>query len=224
MYQGQLCKIEARNDAIPLDSYNRMRGWFMRLRADETTMFYYLVDEDREGELRIDMSLVDDSLINKYPDRPYRVTCTAPVEIQVACTRVSVDIEKSASLAAVEQKVRALKTLREAKQKEVETTCAAYKQAQEQYLKLDDAVRDIDAEIRKGMNGQAMEFVYAYGKHSACGEEYCWCVPAWLKDDVKVGSTIKVATSRGESRAVVTRIEKTSAYFDHNLVLGVDED
>ena len=68
---------------------------------------------------------------------------------------------------------------------------------------------------------QPQTFTYAFGKHDGGDAEFCWRVPKDLVSCVKPGVRAYVSTSRGLQIATVTRVETSSAYAAHKLVVGI---
>lgn len=218
MHQGQLCKIQVHHNQDPAFSLGKNGGWFLKLRGSDGKQTFHLVDDKRTMELSIPESMVDESLCNKAPERPYYVVFVMPGKLQPRVTSVSPDLDDLAVLSCVEAKTEALAASRSLfweKQKRTEREVEACK----------EAIRKIEhniAELWQIAHTSEPHFVYAYGKHPGDDREFCWRVPYELYDTVKAGSTITVDTQLGKAKAVVTRIEKSAYLLEHRLVVSVD--
>ena len=91
-----------------------------------------------------------------------------------------------------------------------------YKNENESYETKINALENVISQIDKS---GAIEFTYAYGKHTADTKAYCWTVPSWM--EVKIGDTVLVNTSMGKSKAIITQIEKSYDRRNHKSIIKV---
>lgn len=219
MKQGQICKIQAHEGRDPLFSEHigEDGGWFLKAKGRDGKVMFHLVDGNRMIEMNIPLNLVDESLKNENPTKPYYVVFVIPENLQPLVTSVSSKMDSMATQTCAEAKVN---SLYEAKA----IATANLENAKKKVAFHEEHIKEIENEIDEFFKISSMEnphFMYAYGKHSEDGQEYCWRIPFGLYDAVHVGSTITVKTKKGEDNAVVTRVEESPYLLDHKLVVSV---
>lgn len=212
MKQGQICKIQAREGQDPLFSEHigKDGGWFLKAKGRDGKVMFHLVDGNRAIEMNIPLNLVDESLENENPTKPYYVVFVIPdyvvfvipENLQPLVTSVSSKMDSMATQTCAEAKVN---SLYEAKA----IATANLENAKKKVAFHEEHIKEIENEIDELLKISSMEnphFMYAYGKHSEDVQEYCWRIPFGLYDAVNVGSTIVVKAKNGEDNAVVTRV------------------
>lgn len=218
MKHGQLCKIQVHSNQDPAFSLSKGGGWFLKLRDSDGKDTFHLVDDDRNMELSIPASMVDESLRNEAPERPYYIVFIVPEKLQATVTSVSSGMDDLAVLSCVEARTKELTATRN-------TYYENQKRAEREAETWKESVQRIEhniAELWQIAHAPEPHFVYAYGMHPGDDREFCWRVPCELYDVVKVGSHISVDTKLGKAKAVVTKIEKSSYLLKHRLVISVD--
>lgn len=213
MYQGQTCWIETRSN-VPED-YAKLSGWFQKLRSDDGNgVFYYQVGSD----IKLAIDAVDDSMLNKFPERYYEIAMLVPTELQAKHTKIDDEIVKDICLQKIIQEIKRVDNV--------------YHEKVEQLAKLDVLRKEADHVLGQRMeltkayneamrNGGVPKFYYAYGKHDAEGKEYCWRVPFDLRDLVQPGKTVMVEARDGIESCVVTRVQISPQLFHHKKVVAV---
>ena len=219
MYQGQLCKIQVHENQDPAFSeiLGKDGGWFLKLKGSDGKTKFHLVDQNRVREMTIEPSMVDESLRNEDATRPFYVVCVVPSNIQPVALNVSPEMDVLATRICVESKIEALRLSQKAALCNLES-------AQRKLNHHDELVKVITKQIDELVKISSMPnpyFMYAYGKHSADGQEFSWRVPYDLYDFVRAGSTVIADTKLGPSPVVVTRVEKSPYLLEHKLVISM---
>ena len=219
MYQGQLCKIQVHENRDPAFSelLGKDGGWFLKLKGSDGKTKFHLVDQNRVSEMTIEPSMVDESQRNEDPTKPFYVVCVIPANIQPSVLSVSPKTDMLAAKVCIESKVGALQLSRKSALHNLE--CVQRKmQHHEEQVKI--LTKQID-ELRKIQEMHEPYFLYAYGKHSADGQEFSWRVPYDLYEFVRAGSTVIADTKFGPSPVVVTKVEKSAYLLEHKLVISM---
>ena len=219
MYQGQLCKIQVHENRDPAFSelIGKDGGWFLKFKGSDGKTKFHLVDQNRVSEMTIEPSMVDESQRNEDPTKPFYVVCVIPANIQPSVLSVSPKTDMLAAEVCIESKVGALQLSRKAALHNLE--CVQRKmQHHEEQVKI--LTKQID-ELRKIQEMHEPYFLYAYGKHSADGQEFSWRVPYDLYEFVRAGSTVIADTKFGPSPVVVTKVEKSAYLLEHKLVISM---
>lgn len=219
MKQGQLCKIQVHEGKDPIFSemLGEDGGWFLKTKGSDHKVVFRLVNGNRTTEMSIPMNLVDESLKNENPTKPYYVVFVVPENLQPLVTMVSSQMDLMATQTCTESKVNALYA-----EKSIAVT--NLENAKKKMEFHEAHIKEIEHEIDDLCQISAMyepHFMYAYGKHSPDGQEYCWRIPFELYKSVCDGSTIVVNTKKGKDKAVVTKVEKSPYLLDHKLVISM---
>lgn len=219
MYQGQLCKIQVHENRDPAFSeiLGKDGGWFLKLKGSDGKTKFHLVDQNRVSEMTIETSMVDESLRNEDATKPFYVVCVVPSNIQPIALSVSPEMDTLATKICVESKINALRRERKASMLNLESAQKKMKHHEEQVMAL---TKQVD-ELTKISSMPTPYFMYAYGKHSADGQEFSWRVPYDLYDFVRAGSTVIADTKFGPSPVVVTKVEKSAYLLEHKLVISM---
>lgn len=217
MHQGQLCKIQVHSGCAPEYSLPDGGGWFLKLSLGGNKQTFHLVDANRLIELSIPASLVDESMSNLHPERPYYVAFVVPSELQPVVTSVSPELDKLATQACIDARIKALGSTLNVIQKRVDEA----KKKVELFEKEAQCANQRAGDLLQISSMPNPHFVYAYGKHPTSNREFCWRVPYALYNSVRVGSNVIVETQKGEGSAMVTRIEKSPYLLEHRLVISV---
>ncbi len=219
MYQGQLCKIQVHENQDPSFSevVGKEGGWFLKLKGSDGKIKFHLVDQNRVKEMTIDPKMVDESLCNEESAKPFYVVCVVPAETMPFALNVSPQIDALATKACITSKINALKSAR--------SLCVEFLTAEQKKVRhREDQVKKLDiqmGELLKISDMPTPYFLYAYGKHSADGQEFAWCVPFDLYDCVHAGSTVVAETKFGPASVVVTKIEKSAYLLGHKLIISM---
>lgn len=215
MYQGQMGWLETRGNAT---GYENVSGWAVKLRADKNNILFYMLGRD----VGIEAKIVDDSLGNKNPDRPYVIIAAVPARMQAMHTSVEgVDLEKLVAMDAVSGELERIRNEKEAKDKLVAKLESDLKRADAALFALIAREKELNNSVLANQSSGRIEFYYAYGKHDANGKEFCWRIPYDLRDSVKPGCTAIVETKFGHKSCVITRVETLSQYLNHEMVISV---
>lgn len=219
MYQGQLCKIQVHENRDPAFSeiLGKDGGWFLKLKGSDGKTKFHLVDQNRASEMTIEPSMVDESQRNEDPTKPFYVVCVVPANIQPSVLSVSPKTDMLAAKVCIESKINALEMTRNATLKNLES-------ARAKVAHHEGCVNALNKQMDELVKISAMPnpyFLYAYGKHSADGQEFSWRVPYDLYDFVRAGSTVIADTKFGPSPVVVTKVEKSSYLLEHKLVISM---
>lgn len=213
MYQGQTCWIETRSNAP--DDYVKLSGWFQKLRSDDGNgVFYYQLGSD----FKLAVDAVDDSMLNKSPERHYEVVMVVPAELQAKHTKIDDEIVKSICLREILQEIKRMDKVYHEKAEQLAKLDALRKEAESILSQRTELTKAYDEAMR---NGGVPKFYYAYGKHDADGKEYCWRVPFGLRDLVQPGATVMVEARDGIKSCVVTRVQISPQLFHHKKVAAV---
>ena len=219
MKQGQICKIQVHEGQDPLFSEHigKDGGWFLKAKGKNGKVMFHLVDWNRTMEMSSPLDLVDESLKNENPTKPYYVVFIVPENLQPLVTSISTKMDSMATQTCAEAKVNSLY--------EAKAIAATNLENAKKKVALHEArIKEIEHEIDELFKISAMEvphFMYAYGKHTEDGQEYCWRIPFELYKTIHAGSTIVVKTKKGEDKAVVTKVEKSPYLLDHKLVVSM---
>jgi hypothetical protein len=224
MYQGCIGKLETRKGVvIAADGEFEWisPGWYIKLREGTEHAYFFGISF---GELhpRVVDNLVDESMCNKYPDRPYYISCSVPVDVQLKNMKIDCQsFEAEINKRDMREEIERLYTEKRETLKELNKATAAAEDLRKKFTEITISIDRYEQRVRSIDSGNAIPFIYAYGKHGAAMEEYCWRVPDNLVDKVKPGDTISVETKYGQQCAVVTRIERNPAILPHKMVLDV---
>lgn len=219
MYQGQLCKIQVHEnqDATFSEVLGKDGGWFLKLKGSDGKTKFHLVDQNRTREMTIEPSMVDESLRNEDATKPFYVVCVVPSNIQPVALSVSANMDALATKICIESRIGALQLSRKAALCNLEN-------AQKKVNHHDEQVKALTKQVDELLKISSMPnpyFMYAYGKHSADGQEFSWRIPYDLYDFVRAGSTVISDTKFGPSPVVVTKVEKSAYLLEHKLVISM---
>lgn len=219
MYQGQLCKIQAHEnqDSAFSEMLGKDGGWFLKLKGENGKTKFHLVDQSLGKEMTIDPSMVDESLKNADTSKPFYVVCVVPTNIQPLALNVSPQMDTLVLKACIDSKLHIIEEMRNGTLKDL-------KVAQEKVKRHEERVKELDEQADELLKILAMPnsyFMYAYGKHSANGQEFCWRIPHKLYGTVFAGSTAIAETQFGPEPVVITRVEKGSYLLNHKLIIAV---
>lgn len=223
MYQGCIGKLETRKDVV-VKADGEFEwispGWYIKLREGTSHAYFFGVSF---GELhpRVVDNLVDESLMNKYPDRPYYIAYQVPIDVQLQSMKINFEnFDVEVSKRCMREEIERLYTEKMEILKNIDKATAEIAELQKKFTNVKNNIDTYERRVKSVDAGNATPFVYAYGKHGAATEEYCWRVPDQLVDKVKPGDTISVDTKFGTQAAIVTRIESNPALLPHKMVLG----
>lgn len=215
MYQGQMGWLKTRDNAT---GYEDVSGWALKLRTDENRVLFYLLGRDAG----VEADIVDDSLGNKHPNRPYVITATVPARMQALHTFIDgVDLEKLVAMGDVSDALERIREEKKEKDKLVAKLGSDLKRADAALSALIAREKELNDSVLANQSGGRIEFRYAYGKHSADGKEFCWRIPYDLRESVKPGCTAIVETKFGHESCVITRVETLPQYLNHKMVISV---
>lgn len=217
MKQSQLYKIQVHNGRDPMFAIGENGGWFLKIEGDDGTPVFHLVDDSRNTEMTIPSSMVDESLCNREPSKPYYVVFAAPPKLQPLVTNVSSKLDTLATQSCLEAKLGDLS-------RNSQVLSEHLKMLEQKAAAVREKLEGVDKQIVELYKISVMpspHFVYAYGKHPGDDREFCWRVPYSLYNLVQAGSKILVDTRNGEASVVVTKIEQSHYLLDHKLVLSV---
>ena len=213
MYQGQVCWIETRSN-VP-DDYAKLNGWFMKLRNDDGKgVFYHQVG----GDVKLCTDAVDDSMLNKFPERYYEIAMVVPSELQAKHTKIDDEIVKDICSQEILQEIKQIDEAYHAKVAQLTRLDALRKEADQILSQRMELTKAYNEAMK---NGGVPKFYYAYGKHDADGREYCWRVPFDLRDLVQPGKTVMVEARDGIESCVVTRVHVSPQLLHHKKVVAV---
>lgn len=225
MYQGCIGKLETRKGVvIAADGEFEWisPGWYIKLREGTERAYFFGVSF---GELhpRVVDSLVDESMCNKHPNRPYYISCSVPIDVQLKNTKIDCkSFEAEINKRDIREEIERLYTEKTETLKKLDKAIADAEDLRKKFMEIKSDIDQYERRIQGIDSGDVIPFVYAYGRHNAASkEEYCWRVPDVLADKLQPGDTVSVETKFGTQSAIVTRIERNPALLPHKMVLGV---
>lgn len=219
MNQGQIGWLESRENVEGNEGFS---SWVIKLRSNNNcTSFFSL-----KGERIIAHNLVDDSMENKHPDRPFMITLVVSPEEQLKTMGLRSDLFDDIKVRATEEELdRKIKNLEEKISfnnsliKDLTEKISSYSEENKKTFSL---VSELKTAVSVCYAGKSPLFYYAYGKHTPEGAEYCWRIPDRLISSVHPGDEILVETATGIKSCTVTRIQKMPYYLSkHKLVVDI---
>lgn len=219
MYQGQLCKIQVHENRDP--TFTKVvgadGGWFLKLKDENGKTKFHLVSRNRTEEMSIDPAMVDESLHNESPTKPFYVVCVVPASLQPVALSVSPNVDSLVTKACLNSKIGMLESSRNLLFRSLEIV-------EEKVTRHKDRIAELGKQMDELLKIASMPdpyFLYAYGKHSADGQEFSWRIPSGLYGQVHTGATVIADTKFGPQPVVVTRIERSSYLLDHKLIISL---
>lgn len=219
MGQVQFCKLQVhkRNDPGLFNVIGEDGGWFIKMKCKDGKVKYHLVDQGRKTEVSVDSEMVDETMHNGEPTKPFYLVCSVPLPMVVSALSVSPEMDEITTRALAQARVDTLETEHSNCLKKLENAQETVKSSEEHAKQLEQRMD----EFAKISSMHKPCFLYAYGKHSAEGNEFAWRIPYHLYDLVHEGSTVIVETKYGLSSAVVTRIEKSAYLLEHKAIVSM---
>ncbi len=213
MYQGQIGWLESRNNL-------GASGWYMKLRDDGHSVRFYplsgLGDPIPEGQ-------VDATDYGSQNDRPYRLTCEVPTELQVQYIRFDPTedlverIRFHRQTAEIRRRIDALRHVRIT----VNGACVTFDEATEMLRRDQQLLQQL--ETGDPVDAPAEPYMYVHAHHPGNPTDYCWYVPPNLENRVCVGSVVTVDTARGRCDVTVERVRRSALLERRERVVAVTE-
>ena len=222
MHQGQICKLRQRGAGDA--------GWYQKLRADNGCVGFYPIRSSPLSEPAgavIQDSQVDSSGADSFPSRPYVISFVLPTAEQVkhAFLEINEDVQreicKRQFLETLDERIRQLRATADHQEKNLRQKMAQEEICRRLYNESMDQLEELTRIRTRVECGEEPSFTYAYGKHNAAGQEFCWRVPSILADRVVPGITAVADTKYGEQTFVVTKVERIPQLLNHKLVLRI---